>query len=102
MREEDEIGCLSLLLACVLGSIVMYVTGQITYEWLMGLAIANDIFIEPPPADFGSGAQAEGVGQAMGLAIFFYGLLFLYLIFGVFLGVFAAEQVARFSRFWSH
>jgi len=80
----------------------MYVTGQIIYEWLMGLAIANDIFIEPPPIDFGSGAQAEGFGQAMGLAIFFYGLLFLYLIFGIVLGVFAAWQVARFSRFWSH
>ena len=97
----EIIGCYGLFLACVLGPIVMYITGQITYEWLMGLAIANDIFIEPPPIDFGSGAQAEGFGQAMGLAIFFYGLLFLYLIFGVVLGVFSAGQVARFSRFWS-
>ncbi|MEM9503345.1 MAG: hypothetical protein AAGA01_05245 [Cyanobacteria bacterium P01_E01_bin.43] len=99
---ETAIGCYGLLLACILGPIVMFVAGQITYEWLMRLAISNDIFIEPPPAEFGSAVQAEGVGQAMGLTVFFYGLLFLYLIFGVALGVFSTEQVARFSRFWSH
>jgi hypothetical protein len=96
----EAIGCYGLLLACVLGPTIMWAVGVITFEWVMRLAVANDVFTKTPTVEFGTG-NAYTTGQAFGFTFFYFGLLFLYWVIGVGLGLFTAARVARFSRWWS-
>ncbi|MEM9120114.1 MAG: hypothetical protein AAGD09_19845 [Cyanobacteria bacterium P01_F01_bin.56] len=96
----EAIGCYGLLWACTLGPITMWAVGVITFEWMMQLAIANNIYTKTPSVEFGTG-NAYTVGQAFGFTFFYLGLLFLYLLIGAGLGIFTAARVTRFSRWWS-
>lgn len=97
---ETAIGCFGLLLACVLGPIIMWAVGVITFEWMMQLTLASNIYSKTPSVEFGTG-NAYTVGQAFGFTFFFLNLLFLYLVIGAGLGIFTAARVVRFSRWWS-
>ncbi|NEQ45069.1 MAG: hypothetical protein F6K00_16500 [Leptolyngbya sp. SIOISBB] len=96
----EAIGCYGLLLACTLGPTIMWAVGVITFEWMMQIALASNVYTKTPTVEFGTG-NAYTVGQAFGFTFFYLYLLFLYLVIGAGLGILTAARVVRFSRWWS-